>query len=162
MSAWPHPAPSRHGNPAPHLRMEREANFQRDQARVNAVTSPHDHPLSISDGEGAGGWGQAWLLAIPVMLLISPLAWPHYFIILLLPWLVTAAQCVRRQEWNVTAWMLCLAPALLFVNAVGLRLLLPLPRLLPWPAALFVFALPFYTLLLSMLTLVISPNHQKG
>ncbi len=112
--------------------------------------------LLISDAD------RAWLLAMPVMLMISPLAWPHYFIVLLLPWLVLAGDLIRAQKWNGTAWMLLAAVALLYLNAVGLRLLLPLPRRLAWPAAVGVFALPFYTLLLSILTLLFSPKRRSG
>jgi hypothetical protein len=107
-------------------------------------------------------WQRSWLLGIPVMLVISPLAWPHYFIVLLLPWLVLAGQLIAAKEWNATAWMLLAAVALLYLNALGLRLLLPLPRRLAWPAAVFVFALPFYTLVLSVLTLWRSPKRRSG
>ena len=91
----------------------------------------------------------AWLFAIPAMLLVSPLAWPHYFTILLLPWLVVLAQAARARRMTRPAWLVLSAVALMEVNALGLRLLLPLPRLLAWPAGIFIFALPFYGLLLS-------------
>ena len=92
----------------------------------------------------------AWLLVIPAMLVISPLAWPHYFDVLLLPWLVVGHALWRRGRWDVTVWLLLAAVALPNVQAIGLQVLLPLPRILAWPAGIFVFALPFYGLVLSL------------
>ncbi len=90
-----------------------------------------------------------WLLAIPAMLLVSPLAWPHYFTVLVLPWLVVLVGAARARQMTPAAWLVVVAIGLTELNAVGLRLLLPLPRLLAWPAGIFVFALPFYALLLT-------------
>jgi hypothetical protein len=104
---------------------------------------------------------RAWLLAIPVMLAVSPLAWPHYFIIILLPWLVLVGQW-WQHEWDANAWMLVAAVALLFLNAVGIGLVAKAPLPMPWPVELLVFALPFYTLILSSITLVRTPIGQSA
>lgn len=95
---------------------------------------------------GSASDDSAWLLAIPAMLFISPLAWPHYFVIMLLPVLVAANYQMQRRRWSRTAILLLVSVLLLDVADIGLQALYPLPRLLPWPAAVFVFALPFYAL----------------
>lgn len=95
----------------------------------------------------------AWLLVIPAMLLISPLAWPHYFDILLLPWLVAANALWQQGRWGATAWFLVLAVALEDAQSLGLDALYSVPRILAWPAGIFVFAIPFYGLVFSMLAL---------
>ena len=92
----------------------------------------------------------AWLLVIPAMLVMSPLAWPHYFDVLLLPWLVVGHTLWRGGHWGVAAVLLVVAVALPNLQAIGLQMLLPLPRILAWPAGIFVFALPFYGLVLSL------------
>jgi hypothetical protein len=98
---------------------------------------------------GAAGDELAWLLALPVMLVISPLTWPHYFDILLLSYAVVGAALWRRGVWDAKVWLLLVALALPNLQSWGLQALLPLPRILPWPTAIFVYALPFYALVLS-------------
>ncbi|MBA3825166.1 MAG: DUF2029 domain-containing protein [Ktedonobacterales bacterium] len=103
-----------------------------------------------------------WLLGIPVMLLVSPLAWPHYFTVLLLPWLVVLADAARARRMTPSAWLVVAAVTLTEVHALGLRVLLPLPRLLPWPAGVFVFMLPFYALLLSFFAVWCAVGQESG
>lgn len=93
----------------------------------------------------------AWLIALPAALLISPLAWPHYFIVLLLPGFVAAAWALRagmRQH----ALLLGIAGLIIYLDALGLRLTLPLPRVLLWPIGIFIFQLPTYALALFAVT----------
>jgi hypothetical protein len=98
---------------------------------------------------GSVGDESAWLLALPVMLLISPLAWPHYAVILLLPWILAGFMRWQEGRWSIAALALVAAVALFDLQALGVRALFDVPRLLPWPVALFIYALPFYALLLS-------------
>lgn len=96
---------------------------------------------------GSGADDLAWLLAVPAALVISPLAWPHYFDVLILPGAVLLAMLARRAAPWSAGWLLLAGLALPFADTLGLQLLFPLPRLLAWPAGIFVFALPFYALL---------------
>jgi hypothetical protein len=91
---------------------------------------------------------QAWHLVVPAMLLLSPLAWPHYFDILILPLAAAGTAWWNAQRWTAPAVALAVGFALLWANSLGLAALFPLPRVLPWPAGLLVFALPFYALVL--------------
>jgi hypothetical protein len=99
------------------------------------------------------------LAYLPALLLVSPLTWPHYFVVMLLPCTVLAARLgwlgpVREtlppgkaggKRWML-AWLLGVALALIEVHfALGF---LPLPRPFTPAVTLLYLNLPTYALLL--------------
>ncbi len=95
---------------------------------------------------------RAWHLVIPAMLLLSPLAWPHYFDILLLPLAALGATLATRwARWPAIA--LAIGVVLPWAQRFGLDALFSLPRPLAWPAGIFIFELPCYALVIVTLAL---------
>ncbi|HEV2237630.1 MAG TPA: glycosyltransferase family 87 protein [Ktedonobacterales bacterium] len=95
-----------------------------------------------------------FLAYLPAMLLVSPLTWAHYFVLLLLPLIVLAARLGwlaapphrAAPEQRLVAWALGGALACVWINDLLARWNL----LHQWPAvfALVVLATPAYALLL--------------
>jgi hypothetical protein len=96
---------------------------------------------------------RAFALSVTAMLLVSPITWEHYFLLLLLPvawlWLHLPAEGPARWAFRAAVFVLWLPPSWFFALVLGRHALsdwMSMPAAAPWQT-LTAISLPFYALL---------------